>query len=107
MKRILAFATVALFIAGSQGPAQSKDDKAPPKKFLGKTAEEIVENLLKIMDADMDGKISRKEAKGKLAEDFEKVDTNKDGYLDRKELRVLAERMLANQGKGGPGPFGP
>src|SRR5205085_11520851 len=70
---------------------------------------EIVENLLKIMDADMDGKISRKEAKGKLAEDFDKVDTNKDGYLDRKELRVLAERMLVNQAKGGPfgGPARP
>jgi Ca2+-binding EF-hand superfamily protein len=74
--------------------------KGPP---LGKTADEIVENLLKTMDADMDGKISRKEAKGRLAEDFDKVDTNKDGYLDRKELRVLAERMLANQAKG---PFG-
>src|SRR5205085_1898343 len=72
-----------------------------------KSAEEIVDNLLKIMDADGDGKISRQEAKGKLAEDFDKVDANKDGYLDRKELRVLAERMLANQGKLGPGPFGP
>ena len=77
--------------AGGKGP------------FFGKTAEEVVEGLLKTMDTDMDGKISRKEAKGKLAEDFDKVDTNKDGYLDRKELRVLAERMVANQAKG---PFG-
>jgi Ca2+-binding EF-hand superfamily protein len=105
MKRIIAFAGVVLLVLGSHGQSQTKDDKPPPKKALGKTAEEIVENLLKAMDADMDGKISRKEAKGKLAEDFDKVDMNKDGYLDRKELRVLAERMLANQGKG-PGPFG-
>jgi Ca2+-binding EF-hand superfamily protein len=75
---------------------------------LGKTADEIVENLLKTMDADKDGKISRAEAKGKLAESFDKVDTNKDGYLDRQELRAMAQRILA--AGGGPAPgfgFGP
>src|SRR5262249_17990389 len=97
MTRILAFAGVVLLVVGSYGQAQTKDDKGPPKKAFGKTPEEIVENLLKAMDADGDGKISRQEAKGKLAEDFDKVDTNKDGYLDRKELRALAERIAANQ----------
>jgi Ca2+-binding EF-hand superfamily protein len=82
-------------MSGSGGPA------------LGNTPDEIVENLLKLMDTNKDGKISREEAKGKIAEDFDKIDQNKDGYLDRKELTSLAQRMLANA-KFGPkgGPFG-
>jgi Ca2+-binding EF-hand superfamily protein len=77
---------------------------------LGKTTDEIVDNLLKAMDTDKDGKISRAEAKAKLAEAFDKIDTNKDGYLDRQELRVFAQRILAAGGgvpKQGFGPQGP
>jgi EF-hand domain pair/EF-hand domain/EF hand len=52
--------------------------------MMGKTVDEIVESLLKQMD------------------------TDKDGYLDRKELRAMAERMLAQKGPFGPkGPGGP
>jgi Ca2+-binding EF-hand superfamily protein len=98
MTRILVFSAVAVLLTAAHGQSQTKD-KAPPKK----TADEIVESLLKQMDTNNDGKISREEAKGKLAEAFDKIDTNKDGYLDRKELRALAERMLAQKG----GPFGP
>ena len=79
--------------------------KGPPPP--GKNVEEIVNNLLKQMDTDGDGKISRKEAKGRIAEIFDQLDLNKDGFLDRKELRLLAERMMA---KGPPTPgggFGP
>jgi Ca2+-binding EF-hand superfamily protein len=100
MTRILMFSAVLLLTAVS-GQTQSQDDKAQPKKGLGKTADEIVETLLKQMDTNKDGKISRDEAKGKLAESFAKIDANKDGYLDRKELRAMAERILAQQ-KGGP-----
>src|SRR5262249_58263331 len=46
-------------------------------------------------------KISKSEAKGKLAENFAAFDLNKDGFLDKNELRQFATRMLA-QG-GGPG----
>ena len=107
MTRILIFSAVLLLLTAVSGQPQLQDDKAQPKKGLGKTADEIVETLLKQMDTNKDGKISREEAKGKLAESFDKIDTNKDGYLDRKELRAMAERILAQQ-KGGPfGPFGP
>jgi Ca2+-binding EF-hand superfamily protein len=106
MTRPLMLSAVLLLTAVS-GQPPSQDDKAQPKKGLGKTADEIVETLLKQMDTNKDGKISREEAKGKLAESFDKIDANKDGYLDRKELRAMAERILAQQ-KGGPfGPLGP
>jgi Ca2+-binding EF-hand superfamily protein len=103
-RTVIALAGIVLLLAAAQGQTQSKDDKAPPKKGpLGKTPEEVVENLLKAMDTDKDGKISRAEAKGKMAESFDKIDVNKDGYLDRKELLLMAQRMLI---AGGGGPFG-
>jgi Ca2+-binding EF-hand superfamily protein len=107
MKRITVLAGGVLLLLATDGQTQTKDAK-DPKKLPGKTPDEIVEFLLKQMDADKDGKISREEAKGKLAESFDKIDANKDGYLDRKELRALAERMLAQKSGFGPGgPMGP
>src|SRR5262249_5359767 len=52
-----------------------------------------------------DGKISKEEATGRLAEAFDRLDTNKDGFLDKEELRRAAARILAMQA-GGPGPGG-
>jgi Ca2+-binding EF-hand superfamily protein len=104
MKPVLAITAVALFMLAAQGQAQTGETKKKQP-----SADDIVESLLKQMDTNKDGKISREEAKGKLAEAFDKIDANKDGYLDRKELRALAERMLAQKKGGpfGPGPAGP
>src|SRR5262249_47191562 len=38
---------------------------------------------------------SKEEAQGPLAKNFERLDTNKDGYLDKEELRRAAARLLA------------
>lgn len=38
------------------------------------------------LDADADGRISKGEAKGKIAEEFERLDVDKDGQLDLREL---------------------
>ncbi|CAH8282006.1 ribonuclease BN (tRNA processing enzyme) [Mariniflexile fucanivorans] len=44
------------------------------------------EAILKRMDANNDGKISKSEAKGKLKENFNERDKNKDGYITADEL---------------------
>lgn len=44
-------------------------------------------------DSDNDGKISKEEAPDRLKQNFERVDTNSDGFVDREELNVLAERL--------------
>jgi len=62
--------------------------------------ERVVNNILQRMDTDKDGKISRKEAKGRVAQLFNQLDTNKDGFVDKQELRQLAMRILANRGGG-------
>lgn len=38
------------------------------------------------MDTNNDGKLSKDELKGPLARDFDTIDTDKDGFLSRKEV---------------------
>jgi Ca2+-binding EF-hand superfamily protein len=66
----------------------------------------FVNNVLQQFDTDKDGKIARAEAKGRLADNFDVNDLNKDGYLDRAELRTLAQRVLPFL-NGGPGGLPP
>ncbi len=61
---------------------------APPAEMI----DNFVEKVMKDLDANGDGKIARSEAKGRLADAFDMVDTNKDGFLDRPELRAFFQR---------------
>ncbi len=44
------------------------------------------EEILKMMDRNKDGKISKKEARGPLSDHFDKVDVNGDNYISKEEL---------------------
>lgn len=44
-------------------------------------------------DANKDGKLSKSEAPGRLAQSFDRVDRNSDGFLDRGELQALIDRL--------------
>jgi Ca2+-binding EF-hand superfamily protein len=46
-----------------------------------------VETIFTEMDANKDGKISKSEAKGPLAEEFSKIDSNNDGFISKEELK--------------------
>lgn len=74
------------------GPAE-----APKKGPTPAEVDRVLADLLKRMDADNDGRISRAEAKAGLAKNFDHIDTNKDGYLDKDELRRMIRRYLANR----------
>ncbi len=55
------------------------------------------------LDTDKDGRISRAEAaagKGKLAVNFDKMDVNKDGYLDRADMQARMAQRRAEFFKG-------
>jgi Ca2+-binding EF-hand superfamily protein len=67
----------------------------------GASPQQIVAGLLQRQDTNKDGKISRDEARGPLARNFDLIDTNKDGYLDREELLRAVRRSLVNNN--GPG----
>ena len=55
-----------------------------------------VPNWLKAMDKNGDGKITSTEATGLMKRNFSRVDTNKDGSLDKNELIQLANRLRRN-----------
>ena len=55
-----------------------------------------VPNWLKTMDKNGDGKIANSEATGLMKRNFNRVDANKDGALDKNELTQLASRLRRN-----------
>ncbi len=69
---------IALFMSNtSYGQSQKGQERKKPLTF---------KQLLKDMDANEDGKLSKKEIKGPLKDDFKKVDTNEDGFITKKEF---------------------
>lgn len=98
---------------GKLGPKEIVQMQQAIAKFFGASSpkkeppglDAIVDNLLRQFDKDNDGKISKAEAKGKLLDAFAVYDKNKDGYLDRQELRALA--AVLQKTKKGPFPVGP
>jgi hypothetical protein len=77
---VLAAAGTLLGTAAAQNNAAPKQ---PDKLGLG---ESEVKQLLLLMDADRDGRISRKEYMDFMAAEFDRLDKDKNGYLDVKEL---------------------
>ncbi|MFL9845163.1 EF-hand domain-containing protein [Flavobacterium rhizosphaerae] len=74
-------------------PAFAQEDMPVQKR----TPEKMFEKL----DADGDGKISMAEAekapKGRLKENFATIDTNKDTYLDKEELKTYRKERMAKR----------
>ena len=58
------------------------------------------EQLLKNMDSDKDGKLSKSEVKGPLNDHFAKVDTDEDGFITKEEFEN-APRPKQKKGKMG------
>jgi Ca2+-binding EF-hand superfamily protein len=59
------------------------------------------EQIFKMLDKNNDKKISKEEAskaqRGKLAENFSLFDTNKDGFINKKELTNAFNRRKKNE----------
>jgi Ca2+-binding EF-hand superfamily protein len=64
---------------------QSSSQKSETRNKQGKEKPDASE-LIKKMDSKGDGKLSENEVKGPLADDFSKVDANRDGYITKEEL---------------------
>ena len=79
-KRTLLVCLCMLGIAIQNGYAQEENQqrerRQPPS----------IDELFEHMDANVDGKLSKKEVKGPLRRDFDRVDLNEDGFLSREEL---------------------
>ncbi len=93
MKTTLA--TIA-FAAGVIGAALHSN-MAAAADTTAASATAAPKHGLKKLDADGDGKISKAEAaaRPKLAERFDTIDANKDGFISRDEMRAAHQKMAA------------
>jgi Ca2+-binding EF-hand superfamily protein len=93
-----------------KNPPPSEDAKKPKdgdppvgkkgkRKGDAKKGGEGLGLMMRNLDADQDGKISKDEAKGPLTEAFTYLDRNRDGFLDSEELASAREKMKG-AGKG-------
>jgi Ca2+-binding EF-hand superfamily protein len=71
---------ILVFLFALSVNAQSSDRQERGKK------PPTFKELLKKMDANKDGKLSKKEIKGPLKNDFKKIDTNEDDFISKKEF---------------------
>jgi len=73
---------------GTTMPAQESSQKPTPSPNDKKVAagEREAKKLLVLMDTDKSGKVSRQEFMAFMEAEFERMDVNKDGELDVKEL---------------------
>jgi hypothetical protein len=53
-------------------------------------------------DKDGDGRVSKAEAPEQVAENFDRWDSNTDGFIDKEEIAAARERFRQQRGNGGP-----
>lgn len=63
-------------------------------------------DFLKMLDKDGDGKVSKAEAPERMQEGFDRMDTNKDGFIDEAEVRQMMDRFREMRPGGPGGPRG-
>ena len=98
MKKVniaLIAALLGLSIGASAAFAQAP---APAEQPKGERAHKMQERW-KAADKDGDGKINRAEAIAlpRIAKHFDEIDTNKDGFVTREELKAFHEKHGAHK----------
>ena len=92
-------ALITVLLSASIG-ASAAFAQAPAEQTRGERAHKMHERM-KAADKDGDGKISRAEAIAlpRLAKHFDEIDTNKDGFLSKEELKASREKHAAQKSK--------
>ena len=89
--------TAALLVAGIIDPiaisAQDSPSSSARKEKKVAAGEKEAKKLLLLMDKDQNGKVSKQEFMSFMEAEFERLDKNKDGELDVKELTQSKIRL--------------
>jgi len=98
---LAAFMTVCAGLAGKTlAQMTTASPKSPNNKFI---AEQNAKELMLLMDADKDGRISKEEWMDFMSKEFDRLDTDHNGYIDQKDLLATMIRIqhvnAAVQGK--------
>jgi hypothetical protein len=90
---VLVIVVVAVLVVAGAALGTSAAQAANTPKDKLALGEADVKQLLLLMDADMNGKISREEYMRFMAAEFDRLDKDKNGELDVKELTGSAFRV--------------
>ncbi|APX99806.1 EF-hand domain-containing protein [Lacinutrix venerupis] len=74
---VLTFGIAVLISNSSFGQSEKRQEKKPP----------TFSELIKEMDKDEDGLLSKTEVKGPLKEGFSEIDTDEDGFISEEEFK--------------------
>jgi hypothetical protein len=96
----LFFAWAAL----AQPPERKRDHPPGPIPLTRINVDDIVEHIMSF-DKNKDGKVTEDELPERMHHLIELGDTNKDGALDRDEIKKLATKLAATPGGFGAGGF--
>ena len=91
---VTALVVVLLSAAGAAVSALAADDKNQKDKIAAGQPE--VKQLLLLMDADKNGKVSKQEFMRFMEAEFDRLDKDKSGELDVKELTQLQVRPIGH-----------
>jgi hypothetical protein len=83
---IAALLVAGVIVARVVAAQDSAQTTPPPKEKKLAAGEKEAKKLLLLMDKDMSGKVSKQEFMAFMEAEFERLDINRDGELDVKEL---------------------
>jgi len=88
---------------GKGEPPKGEPGKGPPPGEGGKKDRGMPDpaRIMKRLDKNGDGKISKDEAQGLLANFFDRIDSNNDGFITEAELRASQQKMEGFRDKAG------
>jgi len=87
---LLAAVTVPAALAADSDPGAHEDQQKEKNLAIG---EAEARRMLLLMDRDQNGKVSKQEFMAFMEAEFERLDKNKDGELDVKELTYTRVRV--------------
>ena len=96
LKRMQTVVTVAAFVAACALPVNAAEQKPIAPKPQDKVAlrEEAVLQLLPLVDAGKDGTISRQDSIKSMEAEFDRLDKNKNGVLDVRQISQSRYRAI-------------
>ncbi len=88
----LVLSIITVFVLGVF-TSQAQQDRGERKE------RPTAEQLIKKMDENKDGKLSKEEVKGPLKDDFDKIDTDEDGFLSKEEIEKAPKPERKGRGE--------
>lgn len=87
----------------SKDSATDNKPEQTKRQIDGERQKQDPEAMFTQMDINSDGKLSKEEVKGPLAEKFTEIDTDKDGFISKEEMKNAPRPERDGQRQGGQG----